>query len=97
MLAKGPACTKQGWPSTVCIRVGLMEGSIQAIMALPTSRSPVVIGFALLVVGHDDFVQPFFEVRQAVEDGQDGHDFRGHRDAELGLAHEAVHLAAAGR
>ena len=50
---------------------------------------------ALLVVSYDDFVQPFLEVRQAVENGQDGHDFRGHGDAGFGLHHEAVGLGGA--
>ena len=43
MLAKGPACTIQGWYSAVHIRVGLIVLRIQAVMAPPTSRSLVVI------------------------------------------------------
>jgi len=48
MLAKGPAWMKTGCFSTDCMRVGLMEGTIQAVMALPTSRSPVVMGLPRL-------------------------------------------------
>ena len=48
MLAKGPACTRQGWYSAVLMRVGLMVLRMKAVMALPTSRSPVVTGLPLL-------------------------------------------------
>ena len=48
MLANGPACTRQGWYSAVLMRVGLMVLRMKAVMALPTSRSPVVTGLPLL-------------------------------------------------
>ncbi len=48
MLANGPAWTMQGWYSAVHIRVGLMVLRIQAVMAPPTSRSPVVTGLPFL-------------------------------------------------
>ena len=48
MLAKGPACTKQGLYSAVHMRVGLIVLRMKAAIALPTSRSPVVTGLPLL-------------------------------------------------
>ncbi len=47
-VGEGAGVHEAGLPSTVCMRVGLIEGSIQAIMALPTSKSPVVTGLPFL-------------------------------------------------
>ena len=51
-------------------------------------------GLAAAVEGHGDFVQPFLEVGQVLDDGQDGHALGADRDAEPGLHHVAVLPAA---
>ena len=45
MLANGPAWTKTGVPSKVCIRLGLMASFIKTVNAPATPRSSEVIGF----------------------------------------------------
>jgi hypothetical protein len=67
---------------------------MKAVMALPTSRSPVVTGLPLLSKGHGDVVEALFQVGQVADHGQDGHTLGTHGDAELGLHGEAVIAAA---
>ena len=50
MLANGPACTKTGVPSSVCIRFGLMASFISTVMAPATPRSSAVTGLTALLV-----------------------------------------------
>jgi len=44
MLAKGPAWTKVGWPSSVCMRLGLMASFMSTIIAPAQPRSSAVTG-----------------------------------------------------
>ena len=44
MLANGPAWTKTGWPSSVCMSVGFTARTIHAVIAPSTSRSRAVTG-----------------------------------------------------
>mmetsp|Transcript_14112 Transcript_14112/g.40620 ORF Transcript_14112/g.40620 Transcript_14112/m.40620 type:complete len:237 (+) Transcript_14112:707-1417(+) len=44
MLANGPACTKTGVRSTVCINVGMIASFIKTVKAPPHPRSSAVIG-----------------------------------------------------
>ena len=46
MLAKGPACTKTGVPSRVCMRLGLMASFMRAVMAPAAPMSSQVMGSA---------------------------------------------------
>jgi hypothetical protein len=66
---------------------------IQAVMAPPTSRSPVVTGLPLL----SKATVMLFSVsagRPDPDDGQHGHTARNYGDAEFGLHGKAVHAAA---
>ena len=47
MLANGPACTKAGVPSMVCIRLGMMVSFISTVSAPPMPRSSAVTGSPL--------------------------------------------------
>ena len=49
---------------------------------------------ALLVVGHGNLSHPLSEVGQVRDDGKNGHEFGTDSDAELGLHHVAILLAA---
>jgi hypothetical protein len=44
MFAKGPACTKTGVPSSVCIMLGLMASTSRAVSAPPAPMSSQVTG-----------------------------------------------------
>ena len=44
MLANGPACIRQGWPSSVWIRLGLSASFSSTVMAPAAPRSSAVTG-----------------------------------------------------
>ena len=44
MLANGPACIRQGWPSSVWIRLGLSASLSSTVMAPAAPRSSAVTG-----------------------------------------------------
>jgi hypothetical protein len=50
MLAKGPACTKTGVCSTVCMHVGMMASFMSTHSAQPTPRSSAVMGSPALLM-----------------------------------------------
>jgi len=77
--------THHGWIDGVAHKSGHGVADFQI-----TSRD----GFAGLVEGHRDVVEPFFQVGQIADNRQDGHTLGAHGDAESGLHRKAVHAAA---
>ena len=67
---------------------------IQAVMALPTSRSPVVTGLPLLSKATVISFEPLARSARSLTIERMAMHFGADRDAELGLHHVAVHAAA---
>ena len=95
MLANGPACIRQGWPSSVWIRFGLSASFSSTAMAPAAPRSSAVTGSAAVVgVGDGDRAEPPAQVLQVARHREDRHHLGGGGDVEARLARVAVRAAA---
>ena len=91
MLANGPACIRQGWPSSVWIRFGLSASFSSTAIAPAAPRSSAVTGLPpskerATVIAAEARAQ----VLQVARHGEDGHHLGGRGDVEARLARVAV-------
>ena len=82
MLANRPACIRQGWPSSVWIRLGL-SASFNSTVVNPGGAE--VLGghqAAVVGVGHGDGAEPRTQVVEVPRHRKDGHHLGGGGDVQ---------------
>ena len=94
MLANGPAWTKHGVPSVVCIRVGLIASRMMTVAAPAHRASSAVIALPVRAVAEDRLPDALAHVHEAVGQRQDRHQLARDRDVEARAAGDAVLVAA---
>ena len=94
MLPNGPACTRTGVFSSVCIRLGFSASRMITAMAPAPPISSAVTGVPFGRVADDDAAEPLAHLRQRRGEREDRHHLAGGGDVEAGLARDAVQLAA---
>ena len=64
ILANGPPCIRQGVPSSVCTRLGLIASFISAVIAPSACRSRAIDWLACVGIGDQNVTEALFQVVQ---------------------------------